>query len=65
MSTFGCYCDYMINIKNFKRFYKMNRLWGDGIWVASYYALKGKAFTASYEGKLLEEQIIISEEDNK
>ena len=43
----------------------MNRLWGDGIWVASYYALRGKAFMASYEGKLLEEQIIISEEDNK
>ena len=65
MSISGCYCDYMINIKNFKQFYKMNRLWGDGIWVASYYALRGKAFMASYEGKLLEEQIIISEEDNK
>ena len=59
MATFGWYCGYMTNIKNLKRFYKMNRLWGDGIWVASYYALRGKAFTASYQGRLLEEQIVI------
>ena len=65
MATFGWYFGYMTNIKNLKRFYKMNRLWGDGIWVASYYALRGKAFTASYQGRLLEEQIIIGEEENK
>ena len=59
MSTFVCYCGYMPNIKSLKRLYKMNRLWGDNIWVASYYALKGKAFSASYQGRLLDEQITI------
>jgi hypothetical protein len=49
----------MPNIKSLKRLYKMNRLWGDNIWVASYYALKGKAFSASYQGRLLDEQITI------
>ena len=43
----------------------MNRLWGDGIWVASYYALRGKAFMASYQGRLLEEQIVIGEKEKK
>ena len=65
MSILGCYYGYMINIKNFKRFYKMNRLWGDGIWVASYYALRGKAFMASYEGELLEEPIVIGKKEKK
>lgn len=59
MPTFVCYCGYMPNIKSLKRLYKMNRLWGDNIWVASYYALKGKAFSASYQGRLLDEQITI------
>ena len=55
----------MPNIKSLKQFYKMNRLWGDGIWVASYYALRGKAFSASYQGRLLEEQIVIGNTDVK
>lgn len=47
----------MINIKNFKRLYKMNRLWGDNMFEASYWALRGKAFTASFRGRILETQI--------
>lgn len=55
----------MTSIKYLKQFYKMNRLWGDNIWVASYYALRGKAFTASYLGRLLDEQIVIGEKEKK
>lgn len=32
--------------KHIIRLYKMNRLWGDGIFEAAYYALRGKAFVA-------------------
>lgn len=47
----------MTNIKYLKQFYNMNRTWGDNIWVASYYALRGKAFTTSYLGDLIEKPI--------
>ena len=50
----------MTNIKYLKQFYNMNRTWGDSIWVASYYALRGKAFTASYLGDLIEKPIFVS-----
>lgn len=46
-----------MNFKNFISLYKMNRLWGDSILEAAYWALRGKAFLASYEGLLLEDQI--------
>ena len=46
-----------INKKDFISLYKMNRLWGDSILEAAYWALRGKAFLASYEGLLLEDQI--------
>ena len=35
----------------------MNRLWGDSIPEAAYWALRGKAFLTSYKGLLLEDQI--------
>ena len=46
-----------MNFKKVISFYKMNRLWGDSILEAAYWALRGKAFLASYEGLLLEDQI--------
>ena len=46
-----------MNFKKVISFYKMNRLWGDGRLEAAYWALRGKAFLASYEGLLLEDQI--------
>ena len=39
--------------------YRMNRLWGDNILEALYYALRGKAFTASFNGHLIDKQIHI------
>jgi hypothetical protein len=41
-----------INIKHFRRLYKMNRLWGDNIIEAAYYSLRGKAFTVKFESRL-------------
>jgi hypothetical protein len=41
-----------LNIKHFVRLYKMNRLWGDGVLEAAYYALRGKAFTVQFESRL-------------
>jgi hypothetical protein len=46
-----------MNFKNFISLYKMNRLWGDSIPEAAYWALRGKAFLTSYKGLLLEDQI--------
>lgn len=46
-----------MNKKNFISLYKMNRLWGDSILEATYWALRGKAFLTSFEGCLLEDQI--------
>ena len=39
----------------------MNRLWGDTMLEAAYWALRGKAFLASFEGHLIEEQITESQ----
>ena len=39
------------------RLYRMNRLWGDNMLEALYWALRGKAFTASFQGRLVEHQI--------
>ena len=39
------------------RLYRMNRLWGDNVLEALYWALRGKAFTASFQGRLVEHQI--------
>jgi hypothetical protein len=39
------------------RLYKMNRLWGDTVIEAAYWALRGKAFTVSFQGRLVEQQI--------
>jgi hypothetical protein len=39
-------------VKHFVRLYKMNRLWGDGVLEASYYALRGKAFTVQFESRI-------------
>ena len=47
-----------MNFKNFISSYKMNRLWGDSIPEAAYYALRGKAFHVSYEGRPLTKQIL-------
>lgn len=47
-----------MSFKNFVRLYKMNRLWGDNIFEALYWAFRGKAFTASYRNSLLDKQII-------
>ena len=46
-----------VNKKDFISLYKMNRLWGDGRLEAAYWALRGKAFLTSFEGRLLEDQI--------
>ena len=46
-----------INKKDFISLYKMNRLWGDNILEAAYWALRGKAFLTSFEGRLLEDPI--------
>jgi hypothetical protein len=46
-----------MNKKDFISLYKMNRLWGDSILEAAYWALRGKAFFTSFEGRLLEDQI--------
>jgi len=46
-----------MNKKDFISFYKMNRLWGDSRLEAAYWALRGKAFLTSFEGRLLEDQI--------
>ncbi len=47
-----------MNEKNFISFYKMNRLWGDSIFEAAYWALRGKAFHVSYKGRILDEQTL-------
>jgi hypothetical protein len=47
-----------VNIKDVISFYKMNRLWGDSRLEAAYWALRGKAFLTSYEGRPLTEQIL-------
>ena len=39
-----------MNFKNFISSYKMNRLWGDSIPEAAYYALRGKAFHVPPDG---------------
>lgn len=46
----------IINIKHFVRLYKMNRLWGDNVIEAAYYSLRGKAFTASFESPIRNEE---------
>ena len=46
-----------INKKDFISLYKMNRLWGDNMLEAAYWALRGKAFLTSYNGNPLTEQI--------
>ena len=46
-----------INRKDFISLYKMNRLWGDNILEAAYWALRGKAFLTSFEDRLLEDPI--------
>ncbi len=43
------------------RLYRMNRLWGDTVIEATYWALRGKAFTISFQGRLIEHQITESE----
>ena len=43
--------------RNILRLYRMNRLWGDNMLEALYWALRGKAFTASFQGRLVEHQI--------
>jgi hypothetical protein len=39
----------------------MNRLWGDNTLEALYWALRGKAFLASFEGRLIEHQLTQSD----
>jgi len=39
----------------------MNRLWGDNMLEALYWALRGKAFLASFEGRLIEHQLTQSD----
>ena len=46
------------------RLYKMNRLWGDTVIEAAYWALRGKAFTASFRGRLVEQQITQSDTED-
>jgi len=46
------------------RLYKMNRLWGDTVIEAAYWALRGKAFTASFQGRLVEQQIAQSDTED-
>ena len=43
------------------RLYRMNRLWGDNMLEALYWALRGKAFLASFEGRLIEHQLTQSD----
>jgi hypothetical protein len=50
-----------INIKHFRRLYKMNRLWGDGVIEATYYALRGKAFTVQFESRIKNDEDILSD----
>ena len=52
-----------INKKDFISLYKMNRLWGDNILEAAYWALRGKAFLTSFEDRLLEDPIPIISSD--
>ncbi len=47
-----------MNFKKVISLYKMNRLWGDSRLEAAYWALRGKAFLTSYEGRPLTEQIL-------
>ena len=49
--------------KDFISLYKMNRLWGDNMLEAAYWALRGKAFLTSFEGNPLTEQIPIISSD--
>lgn len=49
------YMKKRINIKHFRRLYKMNRLWGDSVIEAAYYALRGKAFTVQFESRIIGE----------
>ena len=53
-----------MNFKNFISSYKMNRLWGDSIPEAAYYALRCKAFHVSYEGRPLTKQILTEIQQN-
>lgn len=46
-----------LNPKNIVRLYRMNRLWGDNMLEALYWALRGKAFFTSFEGRLIEHQL--------
>ena len=46
------------------RLYKMNRLWGDTVIEAAYWALRGKAFTVSFEGRLVEQQMAQSDTED-
>ncbi len=46
-----------MNFKKVISLYKMNRLWGDSILEAAYWALRGKAFLTSFESNPLTEQI--------
>lgn len=43
------------------RLYRMNRLWGDNMLEALYWALRGKAFLASFEGRFIEHQLTQSD----
>ena len=47
--------------KHILRLYRMNRLWGDNTLEALYWALRGKAFLASFEGRLIEHQLTQSD----
>ncbi len=47
--------------KHIVRLYRMNRLWGDTVIEAAYWALRGKAFTVSFQGRLVEQQITQSD----
>ena len=49
------------NPKNIVRLYRMNRLWGDSMLEALYWALRGKAFFASFEERLIEHQLTQSD----
>lgn len=53
-----------INRKDFISLYKMNRLWGDNRFEAAYWALRGKAFHVSYEGRPLTKQILTEIQQN-
>ena len=47
--------------KHIVRLYRMNRLWGDSMLEATYWALRGKAFTTSFQSRLIERLITESE----